>query len=660
MSARWMAIGLRRPDGRRDRGQVLVLFAMSIVVLLSFAGLAFDIGRFYSEKRFLQNAADAAALAAASALSRGATVTEARDAAKAVITRNYLSDPTGKAAALPPDTPVYASGHAGDPIYLTNGILISGGDVRVSLQNPVDWTFGRVAGLDTNTILGQARARLQADMLPVAVRHYINGPGPNVGATTPCPGDGTGFTDYLATSDTSCLGTQTDGSLRVEPSDGMAFSASTPDNDPTHHGPIQPLVGQGAAPGNAANFRGFIVLDIRDFESTTSNVFYNGVTSTTGATTLKTIEAGYIVPGYPGPAFPPATTPPDPMDQVGILDGNSAGLVVDEMINRYHPGDEVTCAVYSGIVMTIPDFVLVVPAAVSIGVGQNRNGQVSMPVTKNTAFAGVVTTSAHDDPGDPATPTLATTLLPLTFSPQPATPDTTITWTTFQTTAAAPVGIYTKWIQGHSSSPYLTDHYYPTAINIGGVTRDFGISDASSTPKVTDNTPQSMSIASTGLTANQLVTFSTTNKASTAFNGTVNISVEGSVADGGVLPPGIGAVSVTPSTLNLQNANPWNDQDVTVSIDGGSLAPGNYDLVLRSTGTNRDSQPVTHLTPIMFHVATGSTNLNYVDIMGWAVFRIVAMSSPNYVSGYAITPLVQDPTDSRLRHGQVPKLVPWN
>jgi hypothetical protein len=654
MSARWMAIGMRRADGRRDQGQILILFALSIIVLFSFAGLAFDIGRFYSEKRFLQNAADAAALAAANALVRGATDAEARAEAKAILTRNYLSDPTGKAAALPPDIPQYASGHAGDPVYLTNGILISGGEVRVSIQNPVDWTFGRVVGFETNTVSGQARARLQADMLPIAVRHYVNGPGPNVGATTPCPGDGSGFTDYFATSDTSCLGTQTDASLRVEPSAGMAFNASNPGDDPTNHGPIQSLVGQGAAPGNAANFRGFIVLDIRDFSTTTSNVFYNGVTASTGAVDLKNIEAGYIVPGYPGPAFPPATSPPDPMDQVGIMDGNSAGLVVDEMINRYKPGDEVTCAVYSGIVMTIPDFELVVPPLVSINVGQDRSGQVSMLVQKNTAFAGTVTTSSHDDPGDPATPLLATTLLPLTFSPQPATPDTSITWTTFQTTALAPVGIYTKWIQGHSSSPYLTDHYYPTAIKIGNVLRDFG------SPKVGENQTVAVTIASTGQTGTQTVTFATTKQSGTAFRGTVNLSIEGGIATGGVLPAGIGAVSVSPSSLDLQNSNPFNTQDVTVSLNGGTLAPGVYDLVIRATGTNLDGQPVTHLVPIKFYVATGSTSLNYVDIMGWAVFRIVGMQSPNYVSGYAITPLVQDPTDSRLRHGQVPKLVPWN
>jgi Flp pilus assembly protein TadG len=63
--------------GRRPAGQVLVVFALAITVLFGAAGLAFDIGRFYSERRFLQNAADAAALAAASALIRGESTTQA-------------------------------------------------------------------------------------------------------------------------------------------------------------------------------------------------------------------------------------------------------------------------------------------------------------------------------------------------------------------------------------------------------------------------------------------------------------------------------------------------------------------------------------------------------------------------------------------------------
>ena len=75
----------RRPA--RDRGQVMVIFAFAMVAITAAAGLAVDIGRFYSEKRFLQNAADAGALAVANALIRGESTTDAdaegRDGASA-------------------------------------------------------------------------------------------------------------------------------------------------------------------------------------------------------------------------------------------------------------------------------------------------------------------------------------------------------------------------------------------------------------------------------------------------------------------------------------------------------------------------------------------------------------------------------------------------
>jgi Flp pilus assembly protein TadG len=61
---------LRRPDGeRRDEaaasGQVLVVFALSLITLLGFAGLALDGGSTFAQKRSQQTAADLAALAAA-------------------------------------------------------------------------------------------------------------------------------------------------------------------------------------------------------------------------------------------------------------------------------------------------------------------------------------------------------------------------------------------------------------------------------------------------------------------------------------------------------------------------------------------------------------------------------------------------------------------
>ena len=53
---------------KNNRGQILVLVAISLVVLLGFAALAIDVGYFYHTKNQLQGAADAAALAGAAKL----------------------------------------------------------------------------------------------------------------------------------------------------------------------------------------------------------------------------------------------------------------------------------------------------------------------------------------------------------------------------------------------------------------------------------------------------------------------------------------------------------------------------------------------------------------------------------------------------------------
>ena len=411
-----------------------------------------------------------------------------------------------------------------------------------------------------------------------------------------------------------------------------------------NHGPVIALVGQGALPSNNASFRGFVALDIRNFASSTSNVFYNGVTAGTNANMLKAIEAGWVAKGYPGPAFPPVTSPPDPNDQIAIIDGNSSGIIITDIDSRYNPGDEILAAVYSGTVMTIPDFTYTVPSTVTINQNQNRSGAVTMTVTKNAAFTGLVTTSAIGDWGDPTTPDGAT-LLPLTFSPSPATPNTTITWTQFQTNNA-PVGTYTIWIKGRSSSPYLTDHYYPVAVKVGSVNRDFSSSGSGLV----------ISTGSTGTTGTGTMTFSTTNVTSTYFGGTVNLTVEGGPQSNGVLPTGLGAVSVTPSSFTL---NKNGNQAVTVSVNGGTLGPGEYPLTVRATGTNSAGQAVTRLIPFTYDIATAGTSTEYVDIEGFAVFRITSADS-NAISGYAISGVYPDMNAPELRRGQVARLVPWN
>lgn len=629
---------------RADTGQVLVVFALAITMLLAAAGIAVDVGRFYSERRFIQNAADAGALAAANALIRGLTPAEAEAEARDILARNFLGSPTGSSPQLPPATPEYEAGHAGDPSFLRNGILISGGEVRVAVETNVGYTFGRIIGLGGNTIGGRAMVETSGDLLPIAVRHFVNAPGPANNATYPCSGNQGDFLDLVATAETACLGTESDDSLRSEPNPGLDFDPLNPNNDPANHGPIIALVGQGASPSNNASFRGFVALDIRNFQSATSNVFYNGVTAGTNQNTLKDMQAAWVKEGYYGPPFPPITIPPDPDDQIAILDGNSSGIVVDAIAERFAPGDEFLAAVYSGTVMTIPDFSFAVASTVSIGTIENRDNAVAMTLSKNNSFSGVVETTAFKDWGDPGNPYGGASFPALTFTPTPATPNTTVRWATFST-SGAPVGIYTVWVKGHSSSPYLTDHYYPVAVNIGGVLRDFS----------SDGSGLVLTTPTTGTTATGTMQFSTPNSNSTFFGGDVTLSIEGGPQSNGVLPSGIGAVSVSPSTFTL---NKNGKQAVTLSVNGGTLGPGEYPLTVRATGTNQAGQVVTRQIPFVFDIATAGTSSEYVDIMGFAVFRITAVNS-NSVDGYAISGVYADMRDPALLRGQVARLVPW-
>ncbi len=69
---------------RDESGQTLILIAAALVVLLGFLALAVDLGMLYAERRAMQNAADAGALAGARAMCGGGNVeAEARKFAEA-------------------------------------------------------------------------------------------------------------------------------------------------------------------------------------------------------------------------------------------------------------------------------------------------------------------------------------------------------------------------------------------------------------------------------------------------------------------------------------------------------------------------------------------------------------------------------------------------
>jgi hypothetical protein len=100
-------------ERKDERGQILVLFALGIFVILLAATMAFDVGMVLVEKRDQQNAADAAALAGARFLPDDTTA--ARDAAEDMADRNGFDDGVNSANVvvnIPPANGAFA-GRAG-------------------------------------------------------------------------------------------------------------------------------------------------------------------------------------------------------------------------------------------------------------------------------------------------------------------------------------------------------------------------------------------------------------------------------------------------------------------------------------------------------------------------------------------------------------------
>lgn len=74
---------------KNQDGSVTILVALSMTVLMGFAALSVDIGMLYNQKREVQNAADAAALAGAMSLPSS---TLAKSVAQSVATKNLLQN----------------------------------------------------------------------------------------------------------------------------------------------------------------------------------------------------------------------------------------------------------------------------------------------------------------------------------------------------------------------------------------------------------------------------------------------------------------------------------------------------------------------------------------------------------------------------------------
>ncbi|HMQ30631.1 MAG TPA: pilus assembly protein TadG-related protein [Chloroflexaceae bacterium] len=404
----------------RTEGQSLPVVVLMLAVLFALIGLAIDGGLLYTQRRLMQNTADAACLAAANRLALGETNVEAEAAAQGVITENLGATPGGAANA--PGTLSYAAvaevygPNEGSGEGLTRGLEIGvnvagtapGPQVRVALRSPAFAYFMGLLGQPEYTVAARARcdataggggtpfavARWRAyenDNLPIS---YNNQGRSNpeieycISTDLPISNQNCGprqnslvVRDILARQDTSELNEWYDWGTGFYPGTpengkGVYRQPPTPASMPSgtitrpvsnamlsailsspNPGVETELAGTGASPNvGGTSFRGAVLLDMRNV-TTGDPEYYNGLTPDNTVNTEKDRLTYQIINGYSG------GPPIEPGTQLAYIDGVSAGNIIDAFDRRYNVGDIVTTLVYNGTVYFDTDFTVRFPSS---------------------------------------------------------------------------------------------------------------------------------------------------------------------------------------------------------------------------------------------------------------------------------------------------------
>jgi len=654
---------------RDDAGQTVVLVALMFTVLMGFAALGIDVGRFYSERRYIQGAVDSAALACAYKYAQGGVVADAWAAGDAVLqNRTLKNNPLGI------DTPYAARGsEVYDPFVddhnLISGILpvtTNGRGCRVAITVAVPTFLIKIVSpaLNTITMTTSAYAKSKTGMLPTVVNRYANPPGPGNGNPNqfidhlmagPCSGcPGTAGFDYQCTTASSAACTPAS-----EANPGREFV----------------IFGQAAKATNDSSFRGYIALDIRDFTNVDGlgNLIhdaYNYVPATASINVLKDYESSWVLEsGYPGPDI--CVVDPGsflPCAQLAVINGSSSGQFVDDYTTRFDVGDKLLLQMYDGTVKTVPDFnltsgTLTLPANTG-GTPRSSTIQYTMSPQFAASWAQVTTTLIPDNGtmttdggGTPLTnPFLNGCATFGTFAANP-TPvgSTTYTqnWTNIST-SGCDRGIFQAWIRGTASNPYTSRiHETLVNINVDGQTRDYSLTTSDAFA----------AIAAPGPQVDFVIRTTTANSGSTKWTGSNLITLSWAKCPtsrsdpSNVLICGIDGVIGAPSVANV---DPGENHTFNVQTLGLAQSDEIYKGYVRATGLDDvTNKRVTHLLEVTIESAVisgGATQ--YVDVLGYAVFQITSLNS-NDVNGVAISGMYYDPNDPAIAIGRKIGLVPW-
>ncbi|MDO8506429.1 MAG: pilus assembly protein TadG-related protein [Candidatus Limnocylindria bacterium] len=652
-----------RRFARQDTGQSVIIVALMFAILMGAGGMALDIGRFYAERRFIQSAMDAAALACARAY-----VTSGRDVAQAwaagdriLQDRNLRSDPLGLTVTYAARGSETYDGNVVESQRLSSGILPitstpPGCRVAVTVAVPTYLIKVISPALNTISMTTRAYAVSAGGMLPIVVNRYRDPPGPS-----------SSFLDYTKEEAYQLLSPNT-CSENVPGACPDAEFSPLGCTSGCHWGPETIIVGSGYNSSDA-DFRGFIALDIRDFttiDAGTGDPIHEYYNDTLGLNSnqLKDKEASYVKEGgYPGPdliAYIPGSSPVQAELQIATMSGNSTGIVVDSFKTHYQLGDLILGQVFDGQVRTIPDFTIgqltSLPATSPSGpangptfrVGANQSFRADGNTVRLTMLRDAFNGSSSDTPSQ---------LHDFRFDPDYFVPaggaGTTVTIKDLHVDSGLASGIYSVIISGTGYQPggtELTTHAIYVPANIGAVARDFSLDFAANSLEVV-----------AGINADFTASLNTSSGGTAWGSGTVTMALDtGTCSSGRILLTQSGGNACVTATVSPSSAVPskLSPPTVTVTVLTTGLS-GSYTAVLRARGTNQSGQPVVHVIPLQITVGGGAGgSRNYVNIQGYAVFMITNTAA-NTIYGRAVTATVADPNDLSAALGRKIRLVPW-
>ena len=323
------------------RGQVLILFVLMLgLVFLSVLAAAADVSQMHTQRRKLQNAADAAALAGAEEYKVTASTAAGDAAARASVLRN---------APYATDFTVIGAGSS-----LQNGIQFAGDDVRVALRHEFQGFFSGAIGFPTLVVGARARATIRPPdvFLPITVKRFDEGR-TDLPLDDPLQPDPAGPQTPNQRTDYLCSGT---GQITAWPSAvGTAPAFMQTANcdtqpSPTNPGPEAFLIGTGVGPNKPSDpgeaIRGWVVPEIRNSHTATPTCYHDFDCSVNNS---KNAVADYIE-SFGGASIDDSMPAPTVGESIGMIAGTSAGLSVDSIKARYQVGDTILAMVWDGTV----------------------------------------------------------------------------------------------------------------------------------------------------------------------------------------------------------------------------------------------------------------------------------------------------------------------